>query len=789
MLTSTLAVLIAWMPQVQAAPIDELQPGHWYEVPNSRLDSVDPCPAGNCSWSGNLGLRSVMDAWSGGAFDTRRNRLMIWGGGHNSYAGNELYAFDIQTEEWIRLSEPSNSILEAVAYYLDGKPTSRHTYNDIQYDSINDRFMSLNTSASYSPNGKDFQTVDAFDLAANNWIRLATRPDGGGTGAGAWSAYNPATGEHFIHLTNGGRLQRYNPATNSWSNHVVTGGVPIYMTADVDPTRNILVSVGGGKLFVYDLAKPDAQPLEDVASGDQTAQNSSAIGFAYDSASDKFVAWVGGTAVYTLDPETWVWSKVNAAAGSVGPSAENMNGTYGRFRYIPSKNAFILVNNVSQNVYYYKLSAGGGVPDDSPPLPSVSFNSSPASVTTGSSATLTWSAGNATGCSASGAWSGSKATSGSFSTGALQSSSTYTLSCSGDGGTSSKSVTVTVSSAAGGVDADADWLARSTAPGVVMATRFDSEADVSNWIAGTNGDHLSWDQSRKASGNGSLRFAILKTDGASSGNWARWLADDHREFLPGDTFYVQYRQYVPAYLATHDFVGGGGWKQSIISRHAASMNGVSQQEPYGSNQLNEIVIQNTNHRGIVQGYNRDTEGRFPPWEVAAGTGCSSSDFIFQNAVDRGPQSVGTACENDRARYGGLYSYYQTKPSGYQEGAPDPLSGGFRYYPDEWLTIMIEVKLGQYGTSSYDTQVKVYAAREGKPYELIIDRRDLDLGDGPGHDTLWLLPYNTDRQPDSSRQDTFTNYDEAIVSTQFIPAPNTNASGQVKPNPPSNLAAD
>jgi len=48
-----------------------------------------------------------MTAWSGGAFDTTRDRLVVWGGGHADYPGNELYVFDLGTLRWQRLTDPS----------------------------------------------------------------------------------------------------------------------------------------------------------------------------------------------------------------------------------------------------------------------------------------------------------------------------------------------------------------------------------------------------------------------------------------------------------------------------------------------------------------------------------------------------------------------------------------------------------------------------------------------------------------------------------------------------------
>ena len=79
-----------------------------------------------------------------------------------------------------------------------------------------------------------------------------------------------------------------------------------------------------------------------------------------------------------------------------------------------------------------------------PPLPALTFSASPASVLVGNSSILTWSSANVTACGASGGWSGSKAAAGSESTGLLATTgtTTYTLVCTGTGGTVSKSLTV-----------------------------------------------------------------------------------------------------------------------------------------------------------------------------------------------------------------------------------------------------------------------------------------------------------------------------------------------------------
>jgi len=84
--------------------------------------------------------------------------------------------------------------------------------------------------------------------------------------------------------------------------------------------------------------------------------------------------------------------------------------------------------------------------------PSGTLIATPPVVTNGGSAVLSWSSTNATACTATGGWTGSKPGSGTFSTGPLTATTSYTLTCAGTGGTSGpSSATVTVSNGAVGL--------------------------------------------------------------------------------------------------------------------------------------------------------------------------------------------------------------------------------------------------------------------------------------------------------------------------------------------------
>jgi hypothetical protein len=92
-----------------------------------------------------------------------------------------------------------------------------------------------------------------------------------------------------------------------------------------------------------------------------------------------------------------------------------------------------MYGNMEGKVNPYRVSSG----------PSVSLTESPSSITSGQSSTLSWSSSNVTSCTASGGWSETKPTSGTQVVAPTQ-TTTYTLSCTGSGGSATQSTTVTV---------------------------------------------------------------------------------------------------------------------------------------------------------------------------------------------------------------------------------------------------------------------------------------------------------------------------------------------------------
>ena len=81
---------------------------------------------------------------------------------------------------------------------------------------------------------------------------------------------------------------------------------------------------------------------------------------------------------------------------------------------------------------------------DAPPAPVVTLTASRSTIAPQEKTTLSWSATNATSCTGSGGWTGTRAASGSEAVGPLASNTTFTLSCTGPGGSGSSSTAITV---------------------------------------------------------------------------------------------------------------------------------------------------------------------------------------------------------------------------------------------------------------------------------------------------------------------------------------------------------
>ncbi|HMO46574.1 MAG TPA: Ig-like domain-containing protein [Rubrivivax sp.] len=110
------------------------------------------------------GPYSILDAWSSMAWDSNRGSLIIWGGGHANYPGNEIYRWNADQLLWERASLPSQVVLTspggALFEAIDGPfnaPIAAHTYDSSEFLPISDRFVTFGGAA--------FNTGHYFELS------------------------------------------------------------------------------------------------------------------------------------------------------------------------------------------------------------------------------------------------------------------------------------------------------------------------------------------------------------------------------------------------------------------------------------------------------------------------------------------------------------------------------------------------------------------------------------------------------------------------------------------------
>lgn len=309
----------------------------------------------------------------------------------------------------------------------------------------------------------------------------------------------------------------------------------------------------------------------------------------------------------------------------------------------------------------------------------------------------------------------------------------------------------TVNGAAQGNQAT-DFEARCRAKGVIRCFGFDSDQQVLGILqpAADGRFHAVVDTSMKASGAGSLRFDIMPKLGANtSGSFP---LDFSKEFDSGEEFFVQWRQRFDQEMATRVFHGGEGWKQAIIGGDGRESRSARSCTP------NEIVLQNSYHRGFPQIYHSCgiKDSQYEPLTPIS----PPSDYLLQDAV---------SCKYSNPK----------------------ASQCFRYRPDQWMTFQIHVKIGKWyvnqsGNYHRDSTVELWTAEENKPSVLLISMPDYDLvhdGAVEKYQRIWFLPYNTNKSDSEDHPVAHTWYDEFIVSTARIPDPGVNT-----PNPPDSLSA-
>jgi hypothetical protein len=351
----------------------------WHELANTSIAPL--CPAdqtgtANCPSSPyfDCNLNSACHsngplAYSGGAYDSVSNQLIIWGGGHGDYSGNEVYALSLGTTPAMsRLTNPGG-VLPAqdtgADWMTDGSPISRHTYDALV--AYNGNLFSFGGGVATDEGGICTPPNCGswgwkFNIANKTWTQLSmanypTQLHSDYTNA---ADYDQASGFIFVRSADQGswgHYYYYNPNTDNWSSDLENGtNTASTMSGAIDQKRHRFYlwdafantwtyfdtsgSTNGGVAAYH-----RSSPLS--TTGCSAFSSPLYPGVAYDPVADKMILYNGGTTICTYDQVANTWTETTPA-GTAPPAPSSV---LGRFRYVPSIDAFVVYTAVSADAW------------------------------------------------------------------------------------------------------------------------------------------------------------------------------------------------------------------------------------------------------------------------------------------------------------------------------------------------------------------------------------------------------------------------------------------------------
>ena len=341
-----------------------------------------------------VGASARMDAWCGLSVDTRGSKVWsLANGGHGDYYGNEVCTIDLMADspvwaEWLASSSGNAVQTEAdvpdatspsYARYLDGKPSSRHSYYGQQFLERQNRALTL--GGSMSPRGSAFENVEGFNVSlragTNGWDPAGTfgfavgGVNGGWTPAIGWCVCKDPITE-CIYTISTPYIRRFTPGVGAvggtWS---ILGRLPNSMNSGalgataVDTRRNRLLWVKGygpNAAMVCNLATgawtENAFPASEAKAAFEGLSES--MGLVYVPQIDKYLARANaaGATVYAIDPVTFaVTYLASTGGGSVprGAVLSNEEGVYNRWLYVPALSGVVYFPKSGSSAWFLRL--------------------------------------------------------------------------------------------------------------------------------------------------------------------------------------------------------------------------------------------------------------------------------------------------------------------------------------------------------------------------------------------------------------------------------------------------
>lgn len=290
-------------------------------------------------------------AYSGSVFDTRNNVILLFGGGHADYWGNEVCAFDMATLEWKKMYEPdargryTNENIDNKKGKLrdSDKPYTRHSYQMMTFIPTTGRMFVWSGCGpgwgNIKPTCPAPPDAWAYDYKTNKWELLAT--DGPACYDGG-TAYDSK--RDVVWAFPGGSWQplwQWDVKKRQWSKHKlkpeVGGGLGTRM--EYSPPRDRLhLTARTGKDVV--LVNPETFEVEKLDTSTYVPAGSGTT-YLPDQDTVLHLGWRKEAPMGVLDFDGKRWLPLKPVGESL--PKERGYGVYGRFMYSPYEKVCLFV--------------------------------------------------------------------------------------------------------------------------------------------------------------------------------------------------------------------------------------------------------------------------------------------------------------------------------------------------------------------------------------------------------------------------------------------------------------
>ena len=416
----------------------------------------------------NLRIDFEAIAYSGGG--TGNGRTVVFGGGHNNGMTDAVAFLDWRNFETVGWTEELPSTADHIgvadndygaigrhlnANYNGSTPggisdsrglvaLSRHSYDQIVVGS--DHFYLFSGILPYDNPGQPAEPwnhvegdIWRYDFGVG-WTFIGAPLSR--TSGHAAAALDTLTGNIWVHDYTGLRLFNTSTGTTSGSRDYLNSqqeesSLNFNPDKGAQGTRFGSGRYAGSNWHEYDIATGQERNMGPVPG----SSSSTYIIYVDDSFGPNYGTY------FAIVPQNGTLRRWNGSGwDTIATGGPGGGQVYGRAGFESVHQVFYWVNNSYSGNNSWRTYVVRPYPFDGSvePAPSVSLNANPQTVPPQGMTTLTWNATNATGCTASGDWNGAKPVSGSEMMGPLNSNRSYSLTCSGNGGTSADTVNVTV---------------------------------------------------------------------------------------------------------------------------------------------------------------------------------------------------------------------------------------------------------------------------------------------------------------------------------------------------------